>query len=91
MDITNKIIEEFEERFVSNNILDCIPEKNWIEMKGEVSSFIQIKINDAIVTQRKEIIELLEMMTVATNPEFKAGYMLAKRDAILRVKSTKIQ
>ncbi len=32
--------EMFEEKFVADGILDCIPTKNWEEMKEEVFGFI---------------------------------------------------
>ena len=35
-----EILKRFEEEFVANDILDCIPEKNWEEMKGEVRNFL---------------------------------------------------
>ena len=37
----NKILEQFEEEFVANDTLDCIPEENWEEMKGEVRNFLR--------------------------------------------------
>ncbi len=33
--------EMFEEKFVADGILDCIPTKNWEEMKEEVFGFIE--------------------------------------------------
>jgi len=36
----NKILKKFEEEFVADDILDCIPEENWEEMKGEVGNFL---------------------------------------------------
>ena len=44
---------EFENKFVANNILDCIPEKNWEEMKEEVFCFIFTFLDSKV----KEIIK----------------------------------
>ena len=32
--------KEFVDEFIADDILDCIPEKNWEEMKGEVFAFL---------------------------------------------------
>ena len=52
---TTKWEEDFEENFVADDILDCIPKSNWEEMKSEVKSFIQ----DLIDNQKKEIVDNL--------------------------------
>ena len=50
------IIEEFENKFVADNVIDCIPRKNWEEMKGEVETFI----NQALSQRDKEWEEKIE-------------------------------
>ena len=32
---------EFENKFVEDDILDCIPRKNWEEMRDEIFGFIE--------------------------------------------------
>ena len=46
-------------------------------------------ISTLLKQERQEIIEILEGMTVASSAEFKAGYLLAKKSAIERIKSLK--
>lgn len=36
-----EILDKFEKKFVADDIFDCIPKKNWEEMKDEVWAFIK--------------------------------------------------
>ena len=54
-----KWIKEFEEKFIADDIQDCIPEKNWEEMKGEVLNFIRQLLQQAKREEKERIEELL--------------------------------
>jgi hypothetical protein len=54
-----KPIEEFENKFVADNVIDCIPRKNWEEMKGEVETFINQALSQRDKEWEKKIWDML--------------------------------
>jgi len=51
------LIKRFREKFVADNVLDCIPEKNWQEMEGEVLSFILIEKQKSYKKGQEDILK----------------------------------
>jgi hypothetical protein len=52
--------EEFKNRYVGDNILDCIPKKNWKEMELEVFSFIQSLLDKQKQEYKEQTIKWLK-------------------------------
>jgi len=91
-----KIEKEFEDRFVAN-VLDCIPEENWAEMKREVNYFLKAKINsviDEMIGEEWDGKEWIEMMKEAKKAGFSnlkspEDFMKGKRQKVSELKEYK--